>query len=50
MTNSLERETCQSTSVQDIRPLLGLGEAHGTQEERVSRGGRGCWKGACPYR
>lgn len=50
MTNSLEREMCQSSSVQDIHPLLAPGEAHCTREERMSRGGPGCWKGACSYR
>ena len=52
MTNSSEREMCRSTSIQDIHPLLALGEAHGTQEEWMSRGRMGArgWKEACPYR
>lgn len=43
MTNSLESETCQSTSIQDIHPLLASGEAHGTQDEWMSRGSPGAW-------
>lgn len=42
MTNSLERETCQSTSVQDIHPLLAP-QVHGMQEERRSGGSPGAW-------
>ena len=38
MTNSLEREMRRSTSIQDIHSLLAPGEAHGTQEQQMSRG------------
>lgn len=41
MTNSLEKEMCWNTSIQDIHPLLAPGEDHVAQEDLMSRGSPG---------